>query len=128
MAPLTRRIARDDDEVFDDAIYDRRYFPRRVYKDGCGPRVRLMLTDVRRRLVRCSTPARIARVSPSSIAPIRMSWRPSALMQTTTPICATHGRRWAAGPAEPPTRRRRLPTSRTVNRRATLTSGGCSTA
>jgi hypothetical protein len=42
---MTRRIARDDDEVFDDAIYDRRYFPRRVYKDGCGPRVRLMLTD-----------------------------------------------------------------------------------
>jgi len=40
---MTRRI--DDDEVFDDAIYDRRYFPRRVYKDGCGPRVRLMLTD-----------------------------------------------------------------------------------
>ncbi len=46
MAPIMRHIARvDDDEVFDDEVFDRRYYPRRVYKDGHGPRVRLMLTD-----------------------------------------------------------------------------------
>jgi hypothetical protein len=36
-----RRV--DDEDVLDD--FDPAYFPRRVYKDGRGPTVRLMLTD-----------------------------------------------------------------------------------
>ena len=44
MAPVTMRRSRlDDEDVLDD--FDPAYFPRRVYKDGRGPRVRLMLTD-----------------------------------------------------------------------------------
>jgi hypothetical protein len=45
MAPVTqRRFANlDDEDVLDD--FDPAYFPKRVYKDGRGPRVRLMLTD-----------------------------------------------------------------------------------
>jgi hypothetical protein len=45
MAPMMmRRFARvDDEDVLDD--FDPAYFPKRVYKDGRGPRVRLMLTD-----------------------------------------------------------------------------------
>ena len=46
MAPVTqRRFANLDDDDFDDTLYDRRYYPKRVFKDGCGPRVRLMMTD-----------------------------------------------------------------------------------
>jgi hypothetical protein len=45
MAPVAqRRFARvDDEDVLDD--FDPAFFPRRVYKDGRGPTVRLMLTD-----------------------------------------------------------------------------------
>ena len=44
MAPVARRFANlDDEDVLDD--FDPAYFPKRVYKDGRGPRVRLMLTD-----------------------------------------------------------------------------------
>jgi hypothetical protein len=38
---LRRRF--DDDENWDD--YDPRYFPKKVFKDGRGPRVRLAMTD-----------------------------------------------------------------------------------
>ena len=37
MAPLTRRIAHDDDD--DDAIYDAKYPRLRVSRDGCVPRI-----------------------------------------------------------------------------------------
>jgi hypothetical protein len=40
---MMRRVADLDDEDIDD--FDPAYFPRKVYKDGRGPRVRLMLTD-----------------------------------------------------------------------------------
>jgi hypothetical protein len=44
MVAVTRRF--DDDEgVFDD--FDPAFWPKRVYKDGRGPRVRLMMTDGR---------------------------------------------------------------------------------
>jgi hypothetical protein len=48
LAPMTRRSMRnldDDDDVFDSTIYDPKYYPKRVYRDGKGPTVRLMLTD-----------------------------------------------------------------------------------
>jgi hypothetical protein len=35
----------DDDPEFDQTLYERRYWPKRVFKDGKGPRVSLMLTD-----------------------------------------------------------------------------------
>jgi hypothetical protein len=35
----------DEDESFDSRVFDAKYWPRRVYWDGHGPRVRLMLTD-----------------------------------------------------------------------------------
>ena len=38
-----RRFVDDEDEDIND--FDPAYFPRKVYKDGRGPRVRLMLTD-----------------------------------------------------------------------------------
>ena len=38
-----RRFLDDEDEDIND--FDPAYFPRKVYKDGRGPRVRLMLTD-----------------------------------------------------------------------------------
>jgi hypothetical protein len=38
-----RRFDLDDDEDWDD--YDPRYFPKKVFKDGRGPRVHLALTD-----------------------------------------------------------------------------------
>jgi hypothetical protein len=41
MAPMMRRL--DDEDVLDD--FDPAFFPKRVYKDGRGPRVRLELTD-----------------------------------------------------------------------------------
>jgi hypothetical protein len=43
MAPMMRRVADLDDQDLDD--FDPAYFPKRVYKDGRGPRVALMLTD-----------------------------------------------------------------------------------
>ena len=43
MTVLARRRIDDDDEDIND--FDPAYFPRKVYKDGKGPRVRLMLTD-----------------------------------------------------------------------------------
>ena len=44
MTVLTRsRRVDDDDEDIND--FDPAYFPRKVYKDGRGPRVKLMLTD-----------------------------------------------------------------------------------
>ena len=43
MAALKRRV--DDDAVFDDTLYDRRYYPRKVFKDGKGLRVPIALTD-----------------------------------------------------------------------------------
>ena len=47
MVAMTRRRSALDDEdvIFDDDVFDRRYYPRRVYKDGYGPHVSLMLTD-----------------------------------------------------------------------------------
>jgi hypothetical protein len=41
MVRYARRL--EDDENFDD--YDPRYFPKKVFKDGRGPKVHLMLTD-----------------------------------------------------------------------------------
>jgi hypothetical protein len=43
MAAVMQRRSRVDDEDLSD--FDPAYFPRRVYKDGRGPRVRLELTD-----------------------------------------------------------------------------------
>ena len=41
-----RRFARfDDDDAFDAEVFDPKYYPKRVYRDGKGPTVRLMLTD-----------------------------------------------------------------------------------
>jgi hypothetical protein len=41
-----RRFARfDDDEAFDAEVFDPKYYPKRVYRDGKGPTVRLMLTE-----------------------------------------------------------------------------------
>jgi hypothetical protein len=41
-----RRFARfDDDDAFDAEVFDPKYYPKRVYRDGKGPIVRLMLTD-----------------------------------------------------------------------------------
>ena len=57
---MTRR-ARDKD-VFDDELYDRRYYPREVFKDGKGPRVPLMLTERRA----APAPAHLRRIAPSS--------------------------------------------------------------
>ena len=47
VAAMTRRpFARlDDDEAFDAEVFDPKYYPKRVYRDGKGPTVRLMLTD-----------------------------------------------------------------------------------
>jgi hypothetical protein len=45
MAPMMQRRFDDDDEVFDASVFDPKFYPRRVYRDGCGPTVRLMLTD-----------------------------------------------------------------------------------
>jgi hypothetical protein len=43
-----RRFARfDDDDAFDAEVFDPKYYPKRVYRDGKGPTVRLMLTDAR---------------------------------------------------------------------------------
>jgi hypothetical protein len=41
MVTTARRL--DDD--WDDDLYDRAYYPKKVFKDGRGPNVRLMLTD-----------------------------------------------------------------------------------
>jgi hypothetical protein len=38
----SRRVDDEDEDIND---FDPAYFPRKVYKDGRGPRVRLMLTD-----------------------------------------------------------------------------------
>jgi hypothetical protein len=35
----------DEDPDFDDRVFERRYWPSRVYRDGAGPHVKLMLTD-----------------------------------------------------------------------------------
>jgi hypothetical protein len=43
MVAALRRSRVDDDDLHDD--FDPAYFPRRVYRDGRGPTVRLMLTD-----------------------------------------------------------------------------------
>jgi hypothetical protein len=40
---VTRRF--DDDEAFDAELHDPKFYPKLVYRDGKGPRVRLMLTD-----------------------------------------------------------------------------------
>ena len=47
LVPMTvlARSRRVDDEDEDINDFDPAYFPRKVYKDGRGPRVRLMLTD-----------------------------------------------------------------------------------
>ena len=37
----------DDDDAFDAEVFDPKYYPKRVYRDGKGPTVRLMLTDAR---------------------------------------------------------------------------------
>jgi hypothetical protein len=42
MAPVAQRRRLDDEDLSD---FDPAFFPRRVYKDGRGPTVRLMLTD-----------------------------------------------------------------------------------
>jgi hypothetical protein len=40
-----RRRYVDDDEPWDDNLYEAKYYPKRVFKDGKGPHVTLMLTD-----------------------------------------------------------------------------------
>jgi hypothetical protein len=44
MAPVARRVV-DVDDGDDPDLYDPKYLGRKVFRDGCGPRVRLMLTD-----------------------------------------------------------------------------------
>ena len=36
MAPVKRRV--DDDDIFDAELFDPKYYPKRVYRDGKGPR------------------------------------------------------------------------------------------
>ena len=55
----------DDDEDWDD--YDPRYFPKKVFKDGRGPSVRLMLTDHAPRQRAAMFDARVGR--PGPVAP-----------------------------------------------------------
>jgi hypothetical protein len=43
MAAVKSRF--DDDDVFDAELHDPAFYPRLVYRDGKGPRVRLMMTD-----------------------------------------------------------------------------------
>jgi hypothetical protein len=46
MVALKRRpMTVDEDDTFDQEVFDRRHWPRRVYRDGHGPHVRLTLTD-----------------------------------------------------------------------------------
>ena len=47
MDPLRKRRAMtaDEDPSFDQRVFDARYWPKRVYRDGHGPNVPLMLTD-----------------------------------------------------------------------------------
>jgi hypothetical protein len=45
-----------DYEFDDDEVFDRRYYPKLVYKDGYGPHVSLMLTDAMRREVATHAP------------------------------------------------------------------------
>jgi hypothetical protein len=45
VAPLARRRFDDADDVFDSDLYDPKYYPRRVFRDGKGLRVPVMLTD-----------------------------------------------------------------------------------
>ena len=46
MAPVAQRRLDDaDDDVFDAELYDPAYYPRKVFRDGKGPTVRLALTD-----------------------------------------------------------------------------------
>jgi hypothetical protein len=52
MVTFARRRRVEDDEGFDYRVYDRRFYPRRVYRDGKGPSVPLYLTDARRGVVR----------------------------------------------------------------------------
>jgi hypothetical protein len=62
------RVARrrlDDDE--DESVFDPKYFPRRVYKDGHGPRVRLAMTDHAPRQRAVLHDARVGR--PGPVAP-----------------------------------------------------------
>jgi hypothetical protein len=42
---IARRRRFEDDEGWDDDLYERKYYPRKVFKDGRGPRVPLMLSD-----------------------------------------------------------------------------------
>jgi hypothetical protein len=42
---MARAMTVDEDESFDQRVFERRYWPRRVYRDGHGPHVRLMMTD-----------------------------------------------------------------------------------
>jgi hypothetical protein len=45
MAVSYARRRLDDDDVFDAELYDPAYYPRKVFRDGKGPTVRLALTD-----------------------------------------------------------------------------------
>ena len=48
MAPVAQRRVLDVDDGDEDlSVYDARYLAlgKKVFRDGCGPRVRLMLTD-----------------------------------------------------------------------------------
>jgi hypothetical protein len=40
-----RHIVTVDEDEFDDRVFERNYYPRKVYKDGCGVQVGLMMTD-----------------------------------------------------------------------------------
>jgi hypothetical protein len=58
---MTRRVgADDDDEAFDAEVFDPKYYPKRVYRDGKGPTVRLMLADAIARDANGAPPSRPA--------------------------------------------------------------------
>ena len=90
MAVCYARRRLDDDDVFDAELYDPAYYPRKVFRDGKGPTVRLALTD--------SAPPRRAlfdanahRITPWSTPPIRTSGPPRPPIMNTTSGFRTRG-------------------------------------
>ena len=115
----SRRVDDEDEDIND---FDPAYFPRKVYKDGRGPRVRLMLTDAAppsRRAPSSYDAAIISRVPPWSTPPIRTSGTPSAPTMTARSGFRTHGA--AVGRMQPPANGMAMTTTMTmpICRRAT---------
>jgi hypothetical protein len=59
------RMKHRDYEFDDDEVFDRRYYPKLVYKDGYGPHVSLMLTDAMHREVATRSTAASPRLGPA---------------------------------------------------------------